>query len=61
MLRFDDTVRIKASGVVGTITDISSAAGGVVYVVEADAADEEYARIPAVYFCKEEELEKVSG
>ena len=61
MLRFDDTVRIKASGVVGTITDISSAAGGVVYVVEADAADEEYDGIPAVYFCTEEELEKVSS
>ncbi len=59
MFRFDDTVRIKASGVVGTITDISSAAGGVVYVVEADAA-EEYDGIPAVYFCTEEELEKVN-
>ena len=47
MFKMDDTVRIRKTGVVGSITDISCAGGSTVYGMY------------SVFYCTEEELEKV--
>lgn len=61
MFRLDDTVRIKASGVIGTITDISNAAGSTMYVIESDPSEDEadYIGISAVMYCTEDEIERI--
>ena len=41
MFKLDDTVRIKKSGIVGTITDISCAGGTTTYVIDTDDGDDE--------------------
>ena len=53
MFKMDDTVRIRKTGVVGSITDISCAGGSTVYVIDTDTGDD------SVFYCTEEELEKV--
>lgn len=60
MFKMDDTVRIKKAGVIGTITDISGAGGETTYVIDTDTGDDEDGfGMAAVYYCREEELEKV--
>ena len=39
MFKMDDTVRIRKTGVVGSITDISCAGGSTVYVIDTDTGD----------------------
>lgn len=62
MFRIDDTVRIKKSGVLGTIIDISCAGGACTYVVDTDSGEDDedtFGSMTAVFCCTEEELEKV--
>lgn len=62
MFKMDDTVRIKKTGVVGSITDISCAGGSTVYVIDTDTGDDEeggFGGMYSVFYCTEEELEKV--
>ena len=41
MFKLDDTVRIKKTGVIGTISDISGAGGETTYVIDTDTGDDE--------------------
>ena len=62
MFKMDDTVRIRKTGVVGSITDISCAGGSTVYVIDTDTGDDEeggFGGMYSVFYCTEEELEKV--
>lgn len=62
MFKMDDTVRIKKTGVVGSITDISCAGGSTVYVIDTDTGDDEeggFGGMYSVFYCTEEELENV--
>ena len=62
MFKLDDTVRIKKSGIVGTITDISCAGGTTTYVIDTDDGDDEedtFGSMPAVFYCSENDIEKV--
>ena len=60
MFRIDDTIKIKATGVVGTITDISNAGGSRVYVIESDPEeDEDFIGMSVVIYCTEDEIEKI--
>lgn len=62
MFRIDQDVRIKKTGVVGTITDISRAGGETVYVIDTDTGNDEetdFGAMSAVLYCREEELEKI--
>lgn len=57
--KFDETVRIKRTGITGTICDISTAGGVVTYAVDTDSGDEESLAPAPVFYCKEDEIEKV--
>ncbi len=62
MFKLDDTVRIKKSGIVGTITDISCACGTTTYVIDTDDGDDEedtFGSMTAVFYCSENDIEKV--
>lgn len=61
MFRLDETVKIKKSGVIGTITDISGNGSNVVYVIDTDTGDDEndFGGMSAVYYCRPDEIEKV--
>ena len=62
MFNLDDTVRIKKSGIVGTITDISCAGGTTTYVIDTDDGDDEedtFGSMTAVFYCSENDIEKV--
>lgn len=62
MFKLDDTVRIKKSGIVGTITDISCAGGTTTYVIDTDDGDDEedtFGSMTAVFYCYENDIEKV--
>ena len=61
MFRLDETVRIKKTGVVGSVSDISHAGGITTYMIDTDDGDDEenFGSVCAVYYCTEEELEKV--
>ena len=62
MFRIDDTVKIKATGVVGIITDISNAGGSRVYVIESDPKEDEdvdFIGMSVVIYCTEDEIEKI--
>lgn len=62
MFKLDDTVRIKKSGIVGTITDISCASGATTYVIDTDDGDDEedtFGSMTAVFYCSENDIEKV--
>ena len=62
MFKLDDTVRIKNSGIVGTITDISCAGGTTTYVIDTDDGDDEedtFGSMTAVFYCSENDIEKV--
>ncbi len=60
MFKLDDTVRIKKTGVIGTISDISGAGGETTYVIDTDTGDDEddFGGMAAIYYCREDELEK---
>lgn len=61
MFKLDDTVRIKKTGVIGTITDISCAGGHTMYVIDTDDGDDEedtFGSMTAIFYCGEDELEK---
>ncbi len=61
MFKLDDTVRIKKTGVIGTVTDISCAGGAVTYVIDTDDGDDEeetFGSTTAVFFCSESDIEK---
>ncbi len=61
MFKLDDTVRIKKTGVIGTITDISCGGGHTMYVIDTDDGDDEedtFGSMTAVFYCGEDELEK---
>ena len=56
MFKMDDTVRIKKTGVVGSITDISCAGGSTVYVIDTDTGDDEeggFGGMYSVFYCTE--------
>ncbi len=62
MFKLDDTVRIKKSGIVGTITDISCAGGTTTYVIDTDDGDDgedTFGSMTAVFYCSENDIEKV--
>lgn len=62
MFRIDDTVRIKKSGIIGTIADISGSGENTVYVIDTDSGDCEELMTGAaslVFYCTENELEPV--
>ena len=62
MFKLDDTLRIKKSGFVGTITDISCAGGTTTYVIDTDDGDDEedtFGSMTAVFYCSENDIEKV--
>lgn len=62
MFKLDDTVRIKKSGIVGTITDISCAGGTTTYVIDTDDGDDEedtFGSMTVVFYCSENDIEKV--
>jgi len=61
MFKLDDTVKIKKSGIIGTIADISHAGGGTIYVIDTDTGDDEndFGGISALIYCSEDELEKL--
>ncbi len=61
MFKLDDTVRIKKTGIIGTITDISSAGGRTTYVIDTDDGEDDedsFGSMTAVFYCGEDELEK---
>lgn len=60
MFKLDDTVKIKKTGVVGTISDISCAGGVTTYVIDTDTGDDEddFGGMSEIYYCREEDLEK---
>ncbi len=62
MYKIDDSVRIISTGELGTIADISSAGGTVLYMVDTDTGDDEDylgGGMPRVAYCREDELEPV--
>ena len=60
MFKLDDTVRIKKSGIVGTITDISCAGGATTYVIDTgDDEEDTFGSMTAVFYCSENDIEKV--
>lgn len=62
LFRIDDTVRIKKSGVIGTIADISGSGENRVYVIDTDSGDDDElmsGAVSPVLYCTENELEPV--